>query len=294
MEKIKNKKMIAVSGGVDSIFLLNKLKHENIIVVHVNYNLRKDVIIDQELIKKICKINNLKFEMISLNEKHIGNFQQWARNKRYEFFKIIYDKYDCNELIVAHHKDDFIETAIMQWSLKKQPYYFGITKNINNYGMNISRPLIFEYWKFEIYKMSNELGLSFNDDYSNFTNKYKRNELRNELSKKPLLVKEILLKSFQKINNEKSLKNIEIIKKYYEWSKKSFNIDFLIKNEHYSSDLIFKFLITHFKEININSNIISAIEKFLLAKNGDKLFLLSKENKIGKFNNNVIINKNQL
>ena len=155
--------------------------------------------------------------------------------------------------------------------------------------MNISRPLIFKYWKFEIYEISNQLKLSFNDDSSNFTNKYKRNELRNELNTKSLLIKQILLKSFQKINNEKSLRNIEIIKKYFEWSKKSFNINYLIENDDYSNDLIFKFLITHFKKININSNILKAIKNFLLVENGNKSFLLSNNNKISKLKNNVII-----
>ncbi|MGL5590508.1 MAG: ATP-binding protein, partial [Metamycoplasmataceae bacterium] len=93
MENQNNKKLIAVSGGVDSMFLLNELKNENIVVAHVNYNLRDDVEIDFKIVNDFCKKNDLKLETYSINEKHNGNFQKWAREKRYHFFKEIYDKY---------------------------------------------------------------------------------------------------------------------------------------------------------------------------------------------------------
>ncbi|MGL6125185.1 MAG: tRNA lysidine(34) synthetase TilS [Metamycoplasmataceae bacterium] len=289
MEKQIDKKIIAVSGGVDSMFLLNMLKNENIVVVHVNYNIRDDVAIDFEIVSSFCKQNNLKLETYSINEKYEGNFQEWAREKRYKFFKKIYDKYDCNELIIAHHKDDFFETAIMQWNSKRNPYLFGMNKRNEIFGMNINRPLIFKYWKSEIYALAHELNIPFNEDWTNFTNQYERNRIRNSFAETSKTIKEIIFKSFQSINVEKSIKKIEIIKKYIQWSESSFNIDFLENNEDYFDDLIFKMLIENVDQINISSNLLKSLKIFLTTKNGNKDFLLSNQRKLVKFNNNVII-----
>lgn len=286
----KNKKLIAVSGGVDSMFLLNEYKNQNIVAAFVNYNIRKDVDIDQKIVSDFCKKYNITLEILSINEKYIGNFQEWARNKRYCFFEEVYSKYNCNELLVAQHKDDFLESAIMQWRSKRKPYLFGISKNINLFGMNISRPIIFKYWKSEIYELANIFEISFNDDYTNFTNNYTRNKLRNELKEISITTKEILFNSFNKINVQNSIKKIRIIKKYYEWSQKKFNIDFLEENKNYLNELIFKYIINHFKDqkININKNIINSIYAYLIGKNSDKFFLLSNKQMIGKNNNNII------
>ncbi|MGL5205083.1 MAG: tRNA lysidine(34) synthetase TilS [Metamycoplasmataceae bacterium] len=289
MEKQNNRKLVAVSGGVDSMFLLNELKNEDIIVAHVNYNLRKDVEIDFKIINNFCQINNLKLKTYSINEKHDGNFQEWARNKRYLFFKEVYDRYKCSELITAHHKDDFLETAIMQWKSKRIPYTYGINKNNEIYGMNVYRPILFEYWKSEIYVLSKENKIQYNDDSSNFTNKYERNKIRGFLDKKNITVKEILLKSFKYVNITKRIRKIEIIKKYIEWQASSFSIEFLKNNDDYCNELIFKLLIEYDNKININFNVLKSIKTFIMAKNGNKIFILSGNRKIFKVNNNVII-----
>ncbi|MDK2819593.1 MAG: tRNA lysidine(34) synthetase TilS [Mycoplasmataceae bacterium] len=286
----KNRKLIAVSGGVDSMVLLNNYKDEDIIVAFVNYNKRKDSIVDQQIAIDYCNKNKITIEILWLSEEHQGNFQEWARNKRYDFFKIIYAKHKCQELLIAQHKDDFLETAIMQWRAKRNPYYFGISKNSQIFGMNVSRPMIFKYWKSEIYEIAFELNITFNEDTTNFTDLYQRNIIRNSLNNKPIIVKEMIFNVFQKINVLKSIQNIKIISKYYEWSNLTYNVEFLRNNRNYSQDLIFKFLIHNFKDINISKNIIKSIEIFLLSpQNETKKFILSDNQKIGKLNNNVII-----
>ncbi|MCU9937407.1 7-cyano-7-deazaguanine synthase [Mycoplasmopsis felis] len=68
----KNKKyLIAVSGGPDSMFLLDKYKNKNIIVARVNYNQRKDSHIDTNIVKEYCKKNNIPLEIMELKKKII-------------------------------------------------------------------------------------------------------------------------------------------------------------------------------------------------------------------------------
>lgn len=52
---ISKKMLLGVSGGPDSMFLLNLLKNKNIIVAHVNYNKRETSKVDEEIVVDFCK-----------------------------------------------------------------------------------------------------------------------------------------------------------------------------------------------------------------------------------------------
>ncbi|SYV97970.1 tRNA(Ile)-lysidine synthase, partial [Mycoplasmopsis edwardii] len=75
-----NKKyLIAVSGGPDSMYLLNKYKDKDVVVATVNYNQRHDSGVDFNIVKDFCKLYNIKFEGLNLNKPDYtgGNFQNW-------------------------------------------------------------------------------------------------------------------------------------------------------------------------------------------------------------------------
>lgn len=129
------------------MFLLNLYKKKNIVVAHVNYHKRSDSNIDENIVKDFCIKNNIPFELLSVKEKPKGNFQSWARDIRYNFFKEVYIKYKCKELVIGHHMDDFLETAIMQQKTGRTPRFFGIRKKKIINEMNINRPFISLYWK---------------------------------------------------------------------------------------------------------------------------------------------------
>ncbi|MCU9937406.1 hypothetical protein NW731_02845 [Mycoplasmopsis felis] len=44
------------------------------------------------------------------------------------FFKKIYYENHCDYLLIAHHLDDFIETAQMQLQSQRNQFYYGIKK----------------------------------------------------------------------------------------------------------------------------------------------------------------------
>ena len=87
----KSKKyVIACSFGPDSMALLSAAIKEklNIVVAHVNYRKREAAITEQQELTKFCDERNIKLYVLDLlNVKEEGNFQDWARRKRYEFFK---------------------------------------------------------------------------------------------------------------------------------------------------------------------------------------------------------------
>lgn len=278
------------------MFLAYQYRHDkNVILAFVNYNIRHDTHIDQEIVEKFAKKYHLKLEKLIL-DKNIDhsntNFENWARDIRYNFFKNLYKKYKCNQLLIAHHKDDFLETCIMQKEKNEGKLFFGIKEKIHLNQMNIYRPLLLKYWKQEIYDLVQKYKINYHDDYTNFESNYKRNYIRNNiLNKYSLEEKEKLLNEFLSFNKSqaKIIKNIK--KEYKEWFLSGFNINLFVNLKH-QEEVIKLFINKNLKNINLNKNIIKNIISFLLSKNNDKEFLLSNQNFIFKKNNKVYIKRN--
>jgi tRNA(Ile)-lysidine synthase len=118
------KYIIAVSGGVDSMVLLNilykKISTEaqsqnivlSVVVAHFNHGIRQDSKADETLVQKTAKKYNLPFE-VGYGRLGKNASEQKARNRRYKFLETIKTKYSADAIITAHHQDDFIETAFL-------------------------------------------------------------------------------------------------------------------------------------------------------------------------------------
>ena len=63
--------VVGVSAGPDSMCLLNLLenKTKKIVVCHINHNIRKQSIIEEEYLKTYCKKNNLIFETMTIKDR---------------------------------------------------------------------------------------------------------------------------------------------------------------------------------------------------------------------------------
>ncbi|XMB86255.1 tRNA lysidine(34) synthetase TilS [Mycoplasmatota bacterium WC44] len=183
--KFKSKKIvIAVSGGIDSMVLFHLLKDSDIIIAHVNHNVRKESKVELEYLEDYCSQLNIRFESITLdyteNEKS-DNFQKVAREKRYNFFFNVVDKYKADYLALAHHGDDLIETVLMSLSrgsgLKG---YGGFSESSILNGYNIIRPLI-RYNSEAILGYAKSHNIKYFEDSSNKSTKYTRNRYRKEI-----------------------------------------------------------------------------------------------------------------
>lgn len=210
--------LLAISGGTDSMVLLDlfkdsKLKFE---VVHINYQLRgADSDKDQELVEKICEQNNIPFHLYQVSEmdnKPKNSIQDWARIIRYNFFWKIQQERSLNFIVTAHHLNDQLETFIIH--LSKASGIKGLTGIPANEN-NILRPLL-SFSKEEIYDFANENNIEFREDLSNQKNEYLRNKIRNELVPKLLEVNENFLDNFGKslfyLNQTKNFVDEQILK----------------------------------------------------------------------------------
>ena len=187
-----DKIVVGVSGGPDSITLLNILKElkENneldikfdIYVAHINHLIRKEATSDEEYVKKYCQNNNIecfikrvKVEEIAKQEK-IGT-EEAGRNTRYKFFNEILKKTNSNKVAIAHNKNDNAETILM--NLLRGSGSKGL-KGIEVKRDNIIRPLI-ECNRLEIEEYCEKNNLKPRIDRTNKENIYTRNKIRNLL-----------------------------------------------------------------------------------------------------------------
>lgn len=282
-------KLIAVSGGADSMVLAHLYKNENVVLAFVNYNFRSDTWKDQQIVSNFAKKHNLKLEILDIKDNsYHGNFQNWARNIRYDFFQNIYKKYNCDQLLIAHHKDDFLETCIMQKQKNDKRLFYGIQQNNQFMSMNIYRPLLFKFWKHEIYKYAEKEKLEFNDDSTNFESKYLRNKVRNQLlSNCNQEEKNKMLQYFLNANQENQSKIIEIDAEFEKWKESAFDKN-VFKKLKYQNDVVTKYINKQIN-VNLNKNIIKNIIAFISSNENLKKFKLSNNKKLTKINNKLII-----
>ena len=117
--------IVAVSGGPDSLFLLDKMRLEgyNLAVAHVNYQKRESSNYDEKLVKDYCQKYSLPYEIYRQKYNFSGNFQDKARQVRYNFFQKLANKYHTKYIVIAHHLDDHLETYLLQKKRKSLVEY---------------------------------------------------------------------------------------------------------------------------------------------------------------------------
>ena len=199
--------VIGVSGGPDSMCLLSFLNKTvidinlNIIVAHVNHNVRKEAASEEEFVKNYTINNGYIFESIKL-PKITGNFESKARRLRYDFFEKLIVKYKAKYLFTAHHGDDLVETIIMRLirgsSFKGYHGIDLITKNKNYY---LVRPLLYMNKK-EILEYLNNKKIPYCLDKTNDLDFNTRNRIRH-----------YILPNLQKENANVHLKFLEFSQK---------------------------------------------------------------------------------
>lgn len=189
--------LIGVSGGVDSVVLLDLLVRLSedvgltISIAHVNYGLRgKESDRDEKFVKGLAKKYDCQLFLAKpkgLKNKS-DNLQLGARNFRYKFFLDAAKKINADKIALAHHADDQAETVLLH--LSRGAGLNGLTgmdssRELDNV-VKLVRPLL-PITRKEILGYAKERLLKFVEDSTNKTNKYSRNFIRHDVL--PLLSK---------------------------------------------------------------------------------------------------------
>ena len=182
-----DKIVLGVSGGPDSISMLNILKEIKnefqfeIYVAHINHMIRAEAVEDEKYVQDYCTKNNIECFIKRIDVQEIANTkkigtEEAGRKVRYDFFEEVMQKVGANKIGIAHNKNDKIETIIM--NLLRGSGLSGL-KGIEPIRDNkYIRPLI-ECGRQEIEQYCEENKLQPRIDKTNFENEYTRNKIRN-------------------------------------------------------------------------------------------------------------------
>jgi tRNA(Ile)-lysidine synthase len=172
--------IVAVSGGVDSMVLLDLLRAQagaEIIVAHFDHGIRDDAKEDRKLVQKVAASHKIPFvyEVAKLGKTAS---EETARKARYAFLDRSRRAYGAKAIITAHHQDDVLETAAIN-----------LLRGTNRRGLSslassdeIVRPLL-EYPKAELTAYAKKHKLSWREDSTNKTDAYLRNAIRKRFGK---------------------------------------------------------------------------------------------------------------
>ena len=196
-----NKYIVAVSGGVDSVVLLDMLSKKlttnyQLVVAHFDHGIRDDSKSDAIFVANLAKEYNLPFET---KREELGSdvSEEKARDRRYKFLRAVAKKHDA-KLVTAHHSDDVVETIAI--NLSRGTGWRGLAV----LDSDIVRPLT-DMSKSEIISYAKKNRLEWREDSTNAGDKYLRNRIRRKISKLDDDVKRQLLALWAE---QKSLKQL--------------------------------------------------------------------------------------
>lgn len=183
-----DKIVVAVSGGPDSMCLLNILKNlkekfnAQLFVAHINHMIREEADSETEYVKKYCEQNNIncfikKANVLELAKEQKKGTEEMGRIVRYDFFNYVANEVSADKIAIAHTENDNAETVLM--NLMRGASIEGL-KGIEPIRGKFIRPLIeCNRDEIEMYCEVNNLEPKF--DKTNNDNTYTRNKIRNLL-----------------------------------------------------------------------------------------------------------------
>lgn len=176
--------MVAVSGGPDSVCLLDAL-HQlqdkyalELIVAHINYNLRgRDSQQDEEFVRKLAEKYGLEAVVLQPEIKTKKNLENNLRDIRYAFFEKIRCERGYDWIAVGHNLDDQVETFLQR--LIRGAGMRGLCAMQFKNG-RIIRPLL-GFSRQEILEYLKVRKLKYRVDKTNQENIFLRNRIRHQL-----------------------------------------------------------------------------------------------------------------
>ena len=198
----QKKLLIAVSGGLDSVVLSKlcaKLNY-SFALIHCNFQLRDaESDEDEQFVIALAEelkvlVHTQKFDTKSYADKHKLSIQMTARTLRYKWFQEVAEKLGYDYILTAHHKDDALETFLI--NLSRGTGIEGLT-GIPQLNQNIVRPLL-PFSRSEILAYAEKNNWSWREDSSNATTKYVRNKIRHEIVPKLKELHPTFLDNFQR------------------------------------------------------------------------------------------------
>jgi tRNA(Ile)-lysidine synthetase-like protein len=174
--------VVSISGGVDSMVLLNLLLETSyqIIVVHFNHLKRDESIIEKDLVESFCKEKNIPFHYYTIDVAD-GNFHHQAHQMRKHYLMEVAKLHKTPYILTAHHLDDLFENILIKMTRGSNILgYAGMQQYHQTDLFIFVKPLLYVS-KRDIIDYALKFNVSYLDDASNEDNYYLRNRYRHAI-----------------------------------------------------------------------------------------------------------------
>lgn len=186
--------MVAVSGGADSVSLLDVLIRAGYkcIAAHCNFHLRgAESDRDEAFVHELCQTMGVElivtdFDTLSYAHAHNASTEVAARELRYTWFEQVAQEKGCQAIAVAHHQNDQAETLLL--NLKRGAGIRGLAgmrpKSANPMaadGVPVVRPLLCTTRDYIEHYLRDKRHLLWVTDSTNADTSITRNAIREQL-----------------------------------------------------------------------------------------------------------------
>ncbi len=169
---------VMVSGGVDSMFLLNFMLKRNLKfeVIHFQHGIRSNDNVEVDLIQKVCSQYGIKLHIghgdniPETNTEALAHFQRWG------FVKSILSG-TSNLVITGHNQDDNIEHVFLS-HIRGKPHDNLNMRTFTQYPEMMKYKPLLSFPKKVIYTLAKAQELEWVEDSTNADTKYTRNLVR--------------------------------------------------------------------------------------------------------------------
>jgi len=177
--------LLAVSGGVDSVAMLDMIARMapemdcRLVVGHVDHGLRPESCADAEFVSELADRLGLPFveqrvDVLALARAENLSQEAAARKARYQALEEMAGAWQCERILTAHTADDSGETFLMRFI--QSPDWWEWTSIPKKRG-KILRPLL-ALRRQQVRSYALMRGLSWRNDISNENERFMRNYLR--------------------------------------------------------------------------------------------------------------------
>lgn len=187
--KKKEAVILAVSGGPDSVFLLElfsiltEIYKNRVIVATFDHMLRKESSDEVKFVERLAHKYGFEFVTEAKDVKAFydgDSVEQTARRLRYDFFIKLSREFKVKKIVLGHHKDDLMETVLLRLIRGSGLMGLRAMQPLSKFKrIYLVRPLLF-FEKQQIVDYLCRSNIPYVTDESNFEDIYLRNRVRDK------------------------------------------------------------------------------------------------------------------
>lgn len=181
--------LLGYSGGPDSKALLyllldcRRFLSFDLHLAHVDHGWRKESCVEAEAISAEAKELGVPLTVFSLSPEDFspGNLEEQGREYRLDCFLSLYNRLQCQALLLGHHADDQAEVVLKRVFEGASLFSLGgLSPDAELNGMCVLRPLL-DISKAQIFDWLSKKGLTFFQDPTNSSSQFLRGRMREEM-----------------------------------------------------------------------------------------------------------------